>query len=156
MVVVKVQNDDRHIALQALLLINRERSLTVCDHVHHAGAKVEASKMRISTNSFDGLDCSFAHVRANGQNTVDGWIGLQRSCCPGFDLSRVIRNIDHVKIATKTCEVPFATVNKSSVERLLVQAKTVGHAFGFRTATGRFTRVTLGLTDVHQRAQFSR
>ena len=144
-----MQNDHRHVALQALLLIDRERSTTVLDHVHHAGAQVKASQVHVSTNSFDSFSCCFTDVWANCQNAVDAFVSLKCGGCTGFDLCRVVGHVDHVQITTNAIKVTCATVNQCGVERFLIEAKTVGHAFGCGPLARLFTSQTLWLTDVH-------
>ena len=74
-----MQNDDRHIALQTLLLVDCVLNLARVDHVHDRRAKVKARMVHGHAKFVDGLLNASADVRAYRQDGVDVRIGLQAS-----------------------------------------------------------------------------
>ena len=75
---VQMQDDDRDVALQSLLLIDGVLHVTCVDQVDYCRRQVKTGKMDGGAHFCDGLGGSDTDVRASGQQRIDRRVSLQR------------------------------------------------------------------------------
>ena len=74
---VQVQEDDREIALQILLLVDGEHHLASLNGLEDVRAEVKRRQLHIHTSSLDGLHSGIGDVRIERQDGVNAGVGYQ-------------------------------------------------------------------------------
>src|SRR5437773_2726041 len=75
--VVEIEEHDRQVALQVLLLVDREQDLPRLDRLQQVGREVEASHLRRRLDALGRLVCGVADLRVQTQDRVDRLVRLQ-------------------------------------------------------------------------------
>ena len=146
------EDHDRQIPLQELLLVDGEVHLPVLDGRQHFGAEVEGGEMDRLARGGDRGQRRACHGRAEGQEAVDGRIGLERRRHLGLHVGRVgdLAGQDRAggRIETHPGEEAVAAQGQGLVADLLVEADGVLDAGGQEPLAGAQAGLELRLTDM--------
>src|SRR4051812_47149746 len=149
------QEHDRQVALQVLLLVDRELDRAGRDRLHDVAREIEGRELRARARGLDRRRRGGGDVRVERQHVVVGLVGLQlgldlrlrgREVVGALDLQRVER-------AAEALLGAVAALLEADVALLVDDAEHLLGAFGLDAGAGRAAGDRLVLADVGDRPE---
>src|SRR4051812_49401308 len=151
----ELQEHDRQIALQVLLLVHGELNLARLDVLEHRRAEVERRELRVRAGARDRRLGRGGDVRVQRDDPVEGLVRLQL----GLDLGlrrRDVRGALDLEVGHRAAEAllhAVAALLQADVVLLVDDAEHLLDAVGLQPRARRLARNRLGLAHVRDRPE---